>query len=224
MLKEWDGGERNATKMIALEVPVLVTERLRLRGFRGSDLDDYAALNADPEVLRYLVGAGPEPWDRERSWRHMALLVGHWPLKGSGVWALEQKETGTFVGIVGFAEPEGWPGFELSWRLVRRWWGHGYATEAARVALGYAFKVLRRERVISLINPENLASIRVAERIGERLMGHTVLHGREMLCYGIDRESYVTPSGAGPWALPRHGAVSAEIGPSSNSAAQHQVR
>src|SRR6185295_18569986 len=112
--------ERKNPGMDASHIPTLETERLRLRPLRTSDVDDYAALNADPEVLHYL-GGGTEPWDRGRSWRHMAFLLGHWQLGGSGMWAVEQKETGTFLGMVGFAEPEGWPGCELAGKLVRRW-------------------------------------------------------------------------------------------------------
>lgn len=167
-------------------VPVLETERLRMRAFRRSDFDDYAALKADPEVQRYLS----EPWDRGRSWRHLAFLIGHWPLGGAGIWAVEQKETGVFVGAVGFCEPEGWPGFELAWTLARRWWGHGYATEAARAALDHAFNAWRQDRIISLIHQENHASIRVAERIGESLQGRIHHLDKEMLCYGIDRTTY----------------------------------
>lgn len=171
------------------QIPTLVTERLLLRAFRGSDLDDYAAVYADPEVLRYLVGGG-EPWDRGRSWRHMAFVVGHWHLGGTGVWAVEHRETGAFLGMIGFSEPEGWPGFELCWILARRWWGNGYATEGARAALAHAFTTLGKDRVISLIHPENRASIRVAERIGETLQGRLPHFGREMLRYGMDRDGY----------------------------------
>jgi RimJ/RimL family protein N-acetyltransferase len=174
--------------MDTFHIPVLVTERLRLRAFRKSDFDDYAALNADPEVTRYLGGGGP--WDRGRSWRHLAFLIGHWHLGGSGMWALEQKETGIFLGLVGFAEPEGWPCCELAWTLARRWWGHGYATEGARAALDYAFTILKKDRVISLIQPDNRASIRVAERLGQSLQGRIDHFGREMLCYGIDWKTY----------------------------------
>lgn len=178
--------------MDLFEIPTLLTERLRLRAFRRGDVDDYAALNADPEVLRYLSGAGVEPWDRGRSWRHMAFLLGHWELGGAGMWAVELRETGAFLGMVGFAEPEGWPGFELAWTLARRWWGNGYATEGALAALAHAFDVWKRDRVISLIHPENRASIRVAERLGERLQGRIGHNGRELLCYGIDRASYAS--------------------------------
>ena len=170
------------------DIPTLETERLRLRAFRKSDIDDYAALHADPEVARYLVLGGV--WDRPRSWRHLGFLLGHWQLAEAGMWALEQRETGAFVGTIGFAAPEGWPGFELAWTLVRRFWGHGYATEGARAALAHAFTVLQKDRVISLIHPENRASIGVALRIGERLEGPTDLLGREVLCFGIGREGF----------------------------------
>lgn len=168
------------------KIPELVTERLRLRGFRVSDLDEYAAMYGDREVLRYLA-SGAEPWDRGRCWRHMAFLLGHWQLKGYGVWAVEHRKAGELVGAIGYAEPEGWPGCELAWTLARRWWGHGYATEGARAALGYGFNVLGKERFVSLIHPENHASIRVAERIGERLEGRVQHFGREMLCFGVGR-------------------------------------
>lgn len=167
-------------------IPTLETERLRLRAFRRGDIDDYAALHADPEVMRYIG----ETWDRGRSWRHLAYQIGCWPLGGAGMWALERKETGTFVGIVGFSEPEGWPGFELAGKLVQRWWGYGYATEAARAALAYAFTVLEKNRVISLVRPENRASIRLVERLGESLQGRTEMGGTKYLVYGIDRERY----------------------------------
>ncbi|HEY2294579.1 MAG TPA: GNAT family N-acetyltransferase [Thermoanaerobaculia bacterium] len=188
--------------METVQVPTLETERLLLRPFRGSDLDDYATLRADPEVLRYLVGAGGEPWDRGRSSRHMAFMIGHWQVWGTGTWAVEHKESGAFLGLVGFSEPEGWPGLELAWALARQHWGHGYATEAAREALAHAFTTWKRERVISLIHPENRASIRVAERIGEKLLDRINHLGREMLRYGIDREIYLTQAGsAGSLAL-----------------------
>jgi RimJ/RimL family protein N-acetyltransferase len=176
-------------------VPTLETERLRLRPFRPSDFTDYSAMYADPEVLRYLVGSGGRPWARDRSWRHMAFLQGHWQLAGSGSWAVEHKASGAFVGVIGFSEPEGWPGLELAWTLARRWWGFGYATEGARAALAFAFTRWKRERVISLISPDNQRSIRVAERLGESLQGRISHNGVEMLCYGIDRPSYAAKGG-----------------------------
>jgi RimJ/RimL family protein N-acetyltransferase len=186
-----------------LSIPTLETERLRLRSFRKSDLDDYAALNADREVLRYRA-TGSEPWDRGRSSRHMAFLVGHWKLWDAGTWAMEDKESGAFLGMVGFSSPEGWPGFELAWTLARRAWGHGYATEGARAAMDHAFTVWKRAHIISLIAPENRASIRVAERLGERLEERILHLGREMLRYGRDRETYLSEVASGG-SLTLHG-------------------
>jgi RimJ/RimL family protein N-acetyltransferase len=168
------------------EVPTLETERLRLRPFRENDVDDYAALHADPEVMRFLGG----PWDRARSWRHLAFMIGHWWLVGSGMWAVEHKATGGFAGKIGFADPEGWPGCELAWYLARRHWGCGYATEGAGAALAFAFTVWKKDRVISLIAPQNLASIRVAERLGQTLQGRSDTLPGGRLVYGIDREVY----------------------------------
>ncbi len=171
--------------------PTLETERLRLRSLRSADFNDYAALYSDPEVLRYLMGAGGQPWDLGRAWRHLSFVRGHWLMAGTGSWAVEHKETGAFIGVIGFSEPEGWPGLELAWILARRWWGFGYATEGAQAALEYAFTQWNRDRVISLIHPDNQRSIRVAERLGEILQGRRMLNGREMLCYGVDRETYL---------------------------------
>ncbi|HYU33017.1 MAG TPA: GNAT family N-acetyltransferase [Thermoanaerobaculia bacterium] len=170
------------------EIPILETERLRLRPFREDDFDDYATLCADPEVNRHMLRG---TFTREQSWRHMAFLAGHWQFRGYGMWAVEEKETGAFAGMTGFSNPAGWPGFELSWTLAPRFWGRGYATEGARAALAWAFTVLKRDRVISLIQPENHASIRVAERLGESLQGRTEMLGKDLLVYGIDRESFL---------------------------------
>jgi len=183
--------------MDASGIPTLETTRLRLRGLRGSDFEDYAALYADREVTRF-IGQNGETWDRGRSWRHMAFAVGHWHLQGAGVWAVEERASAEFVGVVGFWEPATWPGFELSGHIARRFWGRGYASEGARAAMAYAFNTLRRERLISLVNPANHASIRVVERIGEKLEGRIEFLGRQFLLYGLDRATYlrkVAPAG-----------------------------
>ncbi|HEY5611504.1 MAG TPA: GNAT family N-acetyltransferase [Thermoanaerobaculia bacterium] len=163
----------------------LQTDRLLLRMFRQEDIDQYAPICADPEVMRYLTGA---PLSRQDAWRQMAMLVGHWTLRGFGMWAVEERATGRLVGRVGFHYPEEWPGFELGWTLGREFWGRGYATEAASVALDYAFTEMDREHVISCIHPDNAPSIRVAERLGETLEGQTEVLGKPVWIYGIRRD------------------------------------
>ena len=164
--------------------PQLETDRLLMRMWRESDFESYAALCADPEVMRYLGG---KTFNRMEAWRHMAFLIGHWHLLGYGHWAVEEKSSGELIGRVGFLNPADWPGFEIGWTLARKFWGKGYATEAARRALDYGFRELDKHHIISLIHPDNAGSIRVAERLGEKLEGQTELLGHDVLIYGIDR-------------------------------------
>jgi RimJ/RimL family protein N-acetyltransferase len=168
-------------------VLTLETERLLLRPFRDDDIDAYAAMCADPEVMRYI--GRRTVLSREDAWRQMAMFVGHWQLRGFGMWAVEERATGSFVGRVGLHFPEGWPERELAWTLARPYWGRGFALEAARAALAHAFGPLGWHRVISLIDPDNSRSIRLAERLGERLDGEIVLRGYRLLLYALDRDS-----------------------------------
>ena len=167
--------------MIALD-----TDRLLLRMFREDDLDEYAEIVGDHEVTRYLSDG--RPLARWEAWRQIAMILGHWQLKGYGPWAVEEKSSRRLLGRIGFFNPEGWPGFELGWVLRRDSWGKGYATEGARRALDYGFTEMGRDHIISLIHPDNLASIRVAERIGEKLEGRSPLFDHDVLVYGISRQ------------------------------------
>ena len=162
------------------------TQRLRLRGWRPDDFEDFARISADPEVMRY-VGAG-QPATRSQAWRAMALFVGHWSLRGYGLWATEERSTGAFIGRIGLWSPEGWPGLEVGWLLDRAYWGRGLATEGAHAALEYAFSAVGASHVISVISPENVRSIRVAEKIGERFEREDDLDGNRVLIYGTTRE------------------------------------
>jgi len=167
-----------------MNVITLETDRLKLRGWRNEDFDEFAELCADAEVMRFIGG---KPVDRLEAWRQFAFHVGHWELRGYGHWVVEEKSTGRLVGRVGFLNPVGWPAFEIGWTLKREFWGKGYASEAARRALQYGFNELDKPHIISLIHPENKASIHVAERLGETLEGKTELFGHDVLIYGIDR-------------------------------------
>lgn len=165
----------------------LETERLLLRHWRLGDVDEYAAICADPEVMLHMGG---EPYSRMLAWRHIAFLIGHWQLRGYGHWAVEEKATGRLLGRIGFLNPDDYPGFEVGWMLARSAWGRGFATEGAACALDYAFSTLGQTKVISLIRPENIASIRVARRLGETFQGEEDVGGIRVLRYGLDRTAW----------------------------------
>lgn len=145
------------------EVPVLETERLRLRGLTRDDFGPLHDMCSDEETMRYLGGPLlPE----ETSQRH-ASMIGHWILRGYGMWAVEEKASGDFVGRVGLIDFDGWPQIEVGWLIGRPWWGRGYAPEAARAAAHWGFQRLGLDSIISIIVPVNEKSARVAEKIGE---------------------------------------------------------
>lgn len=130
--------------------------------------------------MRWVGGVQPRPM----AWRALALYAGHWELRGYGLWAVERD--GELVGRIGLWRPEGWPGLEVGWLVARHSWGYGYATEGASAAMAWAWEHLHAERLISLIDPENARSLRVAERIGMRESGETTLGETEVIVYGIE--------------------------------------
>jgi RimJ/RimL family protein N-acetyltransferase len=164
------------------------TARLLLRPPTGTDLDAFIQIHSDPEVVQYLTLQG-DP-GRAGAWRMLALLVGHWQLRGYGQWTVIEKASGHTVGRVGLWNPDGWPGIEVGWVIRRSHWNRGYATEAAREAVAYAFDAVGADHVISLIAPDNHRSIRIAEKIGERFERAMAQDGREVHVYGVAREAW----------------------------------
>ncbi len=160
------------------------TERLNFRMFRASDFPTYEKWCANIDVMRYTGGKALE---RLLAWRHMSNLMGHWALLGYGYYAVEEKSTGNLIGRVGYTNQPGFPAFELGWTIAPEYQGRGYATEAARMLLRYAFEELDQPHVISLIHDENTPSKKVAEKLGERVEGNAELVGIPYLIYGIDR-------------------------------------
>lgn len=160
--------------MLPLPIPVLETERLTLRGWRREDHAPFTAFCADETTGRFLGGTcGPD-----EAWRRIAGQVGHWVLRGYGAWALEEKASGRWVGYSGLWNPHGWPEPEVMWGLAPGDRGRGYATEAARRARDYAYWQLGWTTLISCIAPDNLASQRVAQRLGAALERSIDIRGR----------------------------------------------
>jgi RimJ/RimL family protein N-acetyltransferase len=149
-------------------VDEVCTERLRLRRFRAGDAEAYAAINADPLVVRYLGGE----LDRAASDAQLARIMAHWDEHGFGLWAAELRDDGRMVGFVGLSIP-GFlpavlPAVEVGWRLASDVWGRGLATEGGRAGIEWGFGSLGLDRIISIIDPDNVASVRVAEKLGMR--------------------------------------------------------
>jgi RimJ/RimL family protein N-acetyltransferase len=173
-----------------IDYPTLETQRLRLRPFSESDVEPLFALMQDADVVRY-VGDRRIP-TRQETWRSVAGWIGHWSLRGYGLWAIEERASGDLIGRAGLINPIDWPGPEVGYLLGRRWWRHGYATEAAAAAMGWGFRTIGFDRLISLIDPANAPSISVAGRLGETLRGEVDLWGNRVLMYGIDRDEWAT--------------------------------
>ena len=166
------------------DVPEIDTERLLLRGWLDEDTEQWAELCADDEVMRPLGRvSGLSLAD---AWREMAMLAGHWSLKGFGHWALESRASGELVGRAGLFQPPDWPGLELGWTVARPHWGNGYAGEAAFAAMEWARDELGADHLISLIADENKRSQRVAEKLGMEQEGRAEVRGFNLRVYGID--------------------------------------
>ena len=174
-----------------MEIPTLETHRLTLRPLVDTDAAALFELSQDPEVMRF-IGDRHIP-SMEDCWRAVAAWIGHWQLRGYGDFAVDERESGRFIGRAGLWYPHGWPAPELGYMLGRAWWGRGYATEAAGAALDWAFQhVAARDEWISLIDPDNAASIRVATKLGETLRGETTFREHRVLIYGIDRVTWAS--------------------------------
>ena len=165
----------------------LHTERLLLRPPEGGDAEVLAAIHQEPEALKYILGGVPPAAGVEVAWRNIAMLIGHWHLRGFGSWIVVDKSSGEVIGRVGLWQPPGWPGCELNWLIRSAWGNRGLATEAAREALKWAFQQPQVDRIISLIQPDNVPSIRVAVKIGQTHTSDRVIAGTVLHEYSISR-------------------------------------
>ena len=146
--------------------PVVETARLRLRQWRSADIAPYTAMLADSLTARFITVDGNPVIDEMTGWRHSAVMAGHWSLHGAGMFAVEEKRSGKFIGRVGPWFPPAWPDFEIGWGIIREAQGKGYAVEAARASIDWAFATFEIGRVIHCIDRENAASQGVARRLG----------------------------------------------------------
>ncbi|HST43837.1 MAG TPA: GNAT family N-acetyltransferase [Luteimonas sp.] len=151
--------------------PALKTARLLLRPPLREDFDAYAELVADAEATRFIGGQLP----RAAAWRRFLQMPGAWAVQGFGMFSLIERASGEWVGQLGPWQPEGWPGTEVGWALHRRAWGRGFATEAAEAAIDWAFATLGWSEVIHCIDDGNIASQRLARRLGSSVLRRSKL-------------------------------------------------
>jgi RimJ/RimL family protein N-acetyltransferase len=167
-------------------VPLIETERLRLREIRESDLPFQAEMFRDEAVMRHLGG---HLHRREETWRRMMAASGAWQMFGYGYWTAERREDGAYLGIVGFAdykrdmEPsiEGMP--EMGWIFAPRVQGMGYASEAVAAGISWADGTLSRRELVAIISHGNVASIRVAEKSGFSVREEALYNGEPILLF-----------------------------------------
>jgi RimJ/RimL family protein N-acetyltransferase len=164
------------------------TERLLLRPFSPVDLDDFALLCADPEVMRF-IGNG-EPQSRELADIRFNALIKHRNDHGFAPFAVTTKFSSEFAGFCGLQHLDNTPEIEVGYRLASRFWGMGLATEAARVSLRFGFEDLALDRIVAVVQPENIASCRVIEKIGLRYVKDARFYETNVKYYAISREEY----------------------------------
>lgn len=156
-------------------IPTLLTPRLTLRALRADDLDAFAAMQANPAVMKTL-GTGVVR-SRAETWDAMARMLGQWALRGYGMFAVTENATGRFIGRAGILHPYEWEEPELAYGLDQPYWGRGYATEAAVILHRWAFLQMHLTSLVSYVMPSNTASRHVLEKLGARLTGRMLLMG-----------------------------------------------
>ncbi len=167
----------------------LKTERLLLRPPCAEDFDAFAAFCADPLPMQHLGGVQAP----SVAWRSLATMAGSWHLLGYSMFSVIEKDSGRWVGRAGPWQPHGWPGPEVGWSIVPDRWGRGYAPEAARAAIDWAFDVLGWDQVIHTIAPDNRNSQAVARKLGARVLRHARLpppHEVDVEVWGQPREAW----------------------------------
>lgn len=179
-------------------MPERTTERLVLRRWQESDLDRLAEIYADPEVMRFIADGSVR--SREETAAALEKLERQWEARGFGLFAVVERATGELAGWAGLAVPEFLPevlpAVEIGWRLGRRFWGRGFATEAAREVVRFAFGEAGLDRLVSICHPENHASARVMEKLGMREDRRTVVPhtGRPARVLALTRDEYLAQS------------------------------
>ena len=164
-------------------VPTLHTQRLLLRAPATADFPVYRHFYADAEASRFYGG----PLSPELAWRKLAFDLGHWQLRGFGMWSVVEQETGAMIGGCGIVWPEGWPRHELTWWISRSARRRGYALEASQAAIVWAFHSLGWGQIETHMDDDNSAASALALKLGGKIIA------REIFPDGLVRNIYSLP-------------------------------
>ena len=181
---------RKPDVLAQLHGPMIETKRLILRTWREADIAPNTAMLSDPESARYITAERKAVTDELSGWRNAVIMSGHWALYGFGMFVVEEKASGHYVGRVGPWYPPRWPGFEVGWGIAREFRGKGYATEGVRASIDWVFENLAVDRIVHCIEPDNAGSQGVAERLGAVIEGQTELFGHVADLWVTTRERW----------------------------------
>jgi RimJ/RimL family protein N-acetyltransferase len=166
-------------------IPEIETTRLRLRAFTPDDLDNLFLIFGDSEVMRYISNGKPR--SREETENGLLKTIEGWRKRGFGLWAMTIKGSEKVIGYCGLIYLDDTPEIEIAYGLAKAHWGKGYATEAARAVLKFGFEQLKLERIVAVVNPENIPSQRVLEKLGMTYVKRAHYYEADLMYYEMPR-------------------------------------
>lgn len=164
------------------------TARVYLRPFKPDDLDAFALIGSDPDVMRY-IGDG-KPQSREQTRMRLNAIFDHHNRHGFGVWAAVDKTNGEWMGFCGLQFLDNTSEIEVGYRLAKQFWGIGLASEAAKASLRYGFEELGLDRIVAVVQPGNITSRRVLAKIGLKYVKDARFYNSDVKYHAMAREEY----------------------------------
>lgn len=172
----------------AIAMHTIETARVFLRPFTSDDLDEFALMGRDPDVMRYIGNGKPQP--REQTLARLNAIFEHRNQHNFGLWAAIDKASEAWMGFCGLQFLDNTSEVEVGYRLAKRFWGMGLASEAAKASLRYGFEELGLEQIVAVVQPENVASQRVLEKIGLKHVKNARFYNTDVNYYAITRDEY----------------------------------
>ena len=171
-----------------MKAPEIETSRLRLRPFTMDDLDDLYLIFGDAEVMRHITGGKVR--SRAETETGLRRTIEGWQARGFGFWAVTMKAQDTVIGYCGYMPLDDTPEIEHAYGIARAHWGKGFATEAAFACLRYGFEEMKLDRIVAVVNPQNVHSQRVLEKLGMKHTRNAHHYDADLMYYEISSESY----------------------------------